>query len=76
MTCNASYSLLKHSGSYKPSNINMAPNTVIVPQYGAISYSTLQRNPEGSCSNYRTIETAYGPKTMSENGRYVVRYTV
>lgn len=49
----------------------MAPNTVIVPSYGGISYSTLQKNSACNGSNYRSFTNAYGAD--SECGKYYQR---
>ena len=66
-----SYAMLKNTGTFVQLSKSNTPNTVIVPQYGALSYSTLQRNPVGSDSNHRTFENAYGKDT--ECGTYVQR---
>lgn len=67
-----SYAKLKNTGVYVNAMTNTKPGTVIVPQYGAMSYSTLQRNPENSDSTHRTFKTAYGDESGA-CGTYVQR---
>ena len=67
----SSYALLKNTGCYIQLSKTNPPNTVIVPQYGAISYSTLQQGLEGQ--SHRTFKNAYPDISNGECGRYYQR---
>ena len=65
-----SYALLKNTGCYIQLAKTNPPNTVIVPQYGAISYSTLQQGLDGQ--EHRTFKNAY-QSSDGECGTYYQR---
>ena len=65
------YATLQETGKYISSNQHVPPQTVIVPSYGGISYSTLQKDAPHSASQYRSFTSAYGAE--SECGKYYQR---
>jgi len=64
-----SYSKLKDTGACQQSAGSMFNQTVLIPQYGASAYSTLQASTDGS--SHRTFATAYGKE--GECGSYYSR---
>ena len=68
MSRSSYYTQLSNVGTHNAHG-NAAQTTVIIPQYGGISYQTLQRAP-ASAMHHRSFATAYGSEENSECGRY------